>query len=74
MNDILRDNLLVTMGARAAYMECEGLIKLPSGVEGEEQLSNFVRRKVQEYQDLDILNFDFFIEMELMKEYGAEVT
>lgn len=65
--------MLITMGARAAYMECAGIIKLPSGLEGEDALGDFVCEKVQEYIDIhhNDMNFDEFIEMELIKEYGT---
>ena len=38
MRNSRRDDLMVTMGARAAYMECIGNITLPKGVDGEYEL------------------------------------
>lgn len=73
----LRDNLLVTMGARAAYMHDKGDIKLPEGVEGEKELADFVVGTVTAYMayskfySLDA-NFDEFIESALMGKYGCE--
>lgn len=70
-----RDEMLVTMGARAAYMESRGDIKLPSGVQGEHELASYVSRKVGEYMNLrdsrlvDI-TFDEFIETALINAYG----
>lgn len=71
----LRDNWLVTMGARAAYMECRGDIKLPEGVEGEQKLTEFVVAAVLTYMVCsspypDLINFDEYIEKALMDEYG----
>lgn len=66
--------MLVTMGARAAYMECAGIIRLPAGLEGEEELGDFCCCAIQEYIDKGrcSMNFDEFIETELKKEYGTE--
>ena len=73
MNTRTRDDLLVTMGARAAYMECKGIVELPSGVEGEYQLSKFVSNKVDHYIDNEIdESFDCYIEEALMKKYGVK--
>lgn len=70
----LRDNLLVTMGARAAYMHDKGDIKLPEGVEGEKDLADFVVGTVTAYMAYSKLhigvNFDEFIEKSLMGKYG----
>lgn len=69
----LRDNLLVTAGARAAYMEDANHIELPHGVDGEAKLAQFVSRTVDcylnrvRYRDICC---DEYIETELMKEYG----
>ena len=69
----MRDNLLVTMGARAAYMECKGLIELPAGVDGEAKLAKFVASKVDNYIDNNIdESFDCYIEEALMKEYSVK--
>ena len=69
----MRDNLMVTMGARAAYMECKGLIELPSGVYGEANLAKFVADKVDHYIDNDIDEcFDFYVEAALIEEYGVK--
>ena len=37
----IRDNLLVTVGSRAAYMDHAGYIQLPAGSVGEDVLANF---------------------------------
>ena len=68
--------MLVTMGARAAYMECAGVIRLPAGLEGEEELGDFCCCAIQEYLDIGqySMNFDLFIETELKREYGTEVS
>lgn len=71
----LRDDLMVTMGTRAAYMECAKLIELPEGVDGEYELSVFVAEKVDYFIDNEVNNeesFDIYIEKALEKEYGVE--
>lgn len=70
----LRDDLLVTAGARAAYMENLGCIELPSGVDGEAKLANFVSHIVDHFlnQDDRDVNYDEYIETALMKEYGPK--
>lgn len=70
----IRDDLLVTMGARAAYMHDKDLIKLPSGVEGERELSAFVVTTVNKYifsPGLFDMNFDEYIETALTEKYGV---
>lgn len=71
-NSFIRDNLLVTVGARAAYMD--GVrINLPSGVEGEAILAEFAVRIVDHYLNCNRENnFDEYIETWLEKEYGYE--
>lgn len=68
-----RDNLLVTMGARAAYMHDRGDIELPSGVEGERKIAEFVANTIDQYLQKQFVygNFDQYIETALMKEYGV---
>lgn len=71
----IRDNLLVTMGTRAAYMDCLGTITLPSGVGGETQLAEFVSKTVDQYieESLDVeWSFDEYIETALEKKYGVK--
>jgi hypothetical protein len=71
MRNSRRDDLMVTMGARAAYMECIGNITLPKGVDGEYELSVFVAEKVDHYIDNEIDEaFDIYIEEALEKKYG----
>ena len=76
MNNELRDDLLVTMGARAAYMECAGVIRLPAGINGEEELAKFVVNRVDEFVECCMyeIPFDLFIETELKNEYGTEAS
>lgn len=49
MRASLTENKLITMGARAAYMECRGDISLPGGSRGEDELANFVVQTVAAY-------------------------
>jgi len=65
-----RDELLVTAGARAAYMHCRGDIELASGLEGEIELANFISRTIHAYMKLEDTNFDLYIEEKLLKEFG----
>lgn len=70
----IRDDLLVTMGARAAYMHDKELVELPSGVEGEKELSAFVVDSVNKYilsSSLAVMNYDEYIEKTLMEKYGV---
>lgn len=66
-----RDNLLVTAGARAAYMECSRVITLPSGPAGEDILSVFITKEVDRYIEEQIdIPFDYYIESKLIGEYS----
>lgn len=70
----IRDNLLVTAGTRAAYMDDANVIKLPSGVDGEDELALFLSKVVDQYINyrrfFDESNFDEFIEKSLQEKYG----
>lgn len=69
----IRDNLLVNMGARAAYMECDETIELPAGISGEQELAEFVVEKVDQYIAGNIdESFDLYIERELEKRYAVK--
>lgn len=71
----LRDNLLVTAGARAAYMDSKDDIELPGGVEGEDILAEFITDMVDCYINLDsdILGpFDTYIETVLFNKFGGD--
>lgn len=67
----LRDNLLVTIGSRAAYMETHGDIKLPIGSHGEDALAAFAVKLVEQWlnEETDVMNFDEFIETALEKRF-----
>ena len=71
----IRDNLLVTAGARAAYMDDANVISLPSGVAGEDELALFLSKVVDQYINyqrfFDEPNFDGFIEKSLQEKYGV---
>ena len=68
----LRDNLLVTAGARAAYMDSEGCIDLPGGVEGEDILAGFIADMVDCYIDGGFDEpFDTYIEESLIIKFGG---
>lgn len=70
----IREHLMVIMGARAAYMDYSCRIDIPSGLEGEDELVEFVRKTVESYirkaTDEDI-NFDEYIENALIKKYAT---
>ena len=75
--DNLRDNLLVTMGARAAYMDAAGHIDLPDGSAGEAELAAFVGKKADEFLRRDDdgaedVSFDEFIETALAEQYAVK--
>lgn len=67
----VRDNLLVTMGSRAAYMDVEKIIQLPYGLIGEEIIAKFVSDTVDKYIDENIdESFDIYIEEALIERFG----
>lgn len=72
-NRDLRDNLLVTAGVRAGRMDYTEDIKLSSGLEGEDDVANYISREVDYYLASDDReNFDEFIEESLLARYGVE--
>ena len=67
----IRNNLLVTAGARAAYMNCSDKIHIPEGIEEEFKLSEFLTKVVDDYLRLDCGNFDLYLETKLIEKYGG---
>ena len=71
----LRDNLLVTMACRAAYMDNNGVICLPSGSYGEDMIAEFVSEMVDRYIELSSsendISFDGYIETSLITRFGS---
>lgn len=68
----LRDNLFITAGARAIYMETNGDIVLPGGVAGEDELAEFVVEMVDCYIDGGFDEpFDIYIEKALLAKFGG---
>lgn len=64
-----RDDLLITAGKAAAYMECSRVINLPHGTE-EDDLVGFITGAVDKYIDEEIdIPFDYYIESKLLKKY-----
>lgn len=70
----LRDNLLVTAGTRAGYMDDKCLISIPRGVDGEAKLAEFIAKEIDLYIRLLYpgVNFDEFIEHSLTVTYGSK--
>lgn len=71
----LRDNLLVTAGARAIYMETNGDIVLPGGVTGEDELAEFIAEAVDRYIaniPYGVGPFDIYIETGLSRKFGGD--
>lgn len=69
----LRDNCLVTAGARAAYMDDRGDILLPGGTEGEDILAEFIVEIVNCYIDGGFDEpFDIYIETALLDRFGGD--
>lgn len=67
----IRDNMLVTIGARAGYMDSMNLISVGGSVHDEEMLAKFAVSVVDEYLAIDSdTPFDEFIENALVKRYG----
>ena len=69
----IRDNLLVTAGARAAYMNCSDKIDIPEGIEEEFKLAEFLTKIVDYYLRDDCGNFDLYLETKLIEKYGGTV-
>lgn len=73
----LRDNLLVTAGARAAYMDgMTETISLPGGIEGEDVLAEFIVDMVDQYLyanaiAIGVEPFDIYIEKALINKFGG---
>ena len=67
----IRDNLLVTAGARAAYMNYSDKIDIPEGIEEEFKLSEFLTKVVDDYLRFDWENFDLYLETKLTEKYGG---
>lgn len=68
----IRDNLLVTIGSRAAYMDVRGDIELPAGSRGEDELAKFAAKLADQWLNEapdDLMSFDEFIETELEKKF-----
>lgn len=66
----IRDNLLITAGTRAAYMNCSDKIDIPEGIEEEFKLAEFLTKVVDEYIRLDGVNFDLYLETKLIEKYS----
>lgn len=66
------DDLLITAGKTAAYMECSRVINLPYRTE-EDELIGFITGAVSKYirEEIDI-PFNYYIESRLLKEYGVK--
>ena len=67
----IRDNLLVTAGARAAYMNYSDKIDIPDGIEEEFKLYEFLTKVVDDYLRRDCGNFDLYLETKLTEKYGG---
>lgn len=70
-----RDDLLVTAGARAAYMDYKGLIEIPGYIAGESMLSAYISTEVDWYLNISpagAVSFDEFIEQRLLDKYGVD--
>lgn len=77
MDDIFRDDLMTTMAMRVAYMDSAGLIDIPSGTNGEHEISQFIASVVDHYinchtdgGELEDCNFDEYIETAIDKQYA----
>lgn len=69
----IRDNLLITAGSRAAYMDAFRAIELPYGVDGEDEIAEVIVKLVNEYLNDNIdESFNVFIKRALLKRYRKE--
>lgn len=73
-NKFLKAYDLVTIGMRAAYLESAGHIRLPFGLDGEEELTEFalkLSKGFKKFQEEDEFgNWDDYIENALIEEYN----
>ena len=67
----IRDNLLITAGTRAAYMNCSDKIDIPEGIEEEFKLAEFLTEVIDGYLRFDRGNFDLYLETKLTEKYGG---
>lgn len=72
-NNEMRDELLVTSGVRAAYMDDANCISIPGGLAGECNLARFISYMVDIYMNCkpDVI-FDEYIEAALIQKYGGK--
>lgn len=71
-NRVIRDELLVIAGARAAYLDMKNHIDIPEGTEGEHDLAYIVTKLVDRYlYNNDDISFDLYIESALAQKYGG---
>lgn len=67
----IRDNLLVTAGARAVHMDYRGEIVIREGLEEENKLAEFLAKVIDYYLRVDCGNFDLYLETKLIEKYGG---
>ena len=67
----IRDNLLVTAGARAVHMDYRGEIAIREGLEEEDKLAEFLTKIIDHYLSHDCGNFDLYLETKLIEKYGG---
>ena len=67
----IRDNLLVTAGARAVHMDYRGEIDIREGFEEENKLAEFLTKVIDYYLNNDCGNFDLYLETKLIENYGG---
>lgn len=72
-DNTMRDNLLVTMACRAGIMTEKNLIRLPVGVEGEDEFAAFCAAAVNKFilEETDE-PFDLYIESTLMERFKKQ--
>lgn len=69
----IRDDLLVTAGARAVHMDYRGEIAIREGLEEENKLAEFLTKVVDYYLSHDCGNFDLYLETKLIEKYGSNI-
>jgi hypothetical protein len=69
----IRDNMLVTAGVRAGYMDISEEINLPSGVSGENRVATYIASIVDNYiKSKNDMPFDDYIETLLTCTFGGK--
>ena len=72
----IRDYDHVVIGMRIAYLDDRGFLEIPTGIDGEEEITTFASRLSRLFNQLteqgEDLNWDDFIEEKIIERYGRK--